>query len=272
MAQTSPPKSPQLPAPAAATGVNVHCDDHKRECPFQDRPKLRWAFLIGLVVIIVAVLVVGVVFTVYYDAMYYSSGAFLLKENTGGIQGQDQNIQPVQRDLSVCGERQDSCEAFGQPNICCPVGMICHSSEFSPSGIYCCANETQCLATEAQPPRCDSKASSCGKHLGGGCCAPGAECSSDGCLKVYRAAPGFATSVLSDVPTPSTTRTSTVTTVKGTATDGVTVTTPKIGETAQSRGVKGISPGFGFSSSPPLETFLFGFAIAFAYAMVLRDG
>ncbi|KAI0131063.1 hypothetical protein F4814DRAFT_437681 [Daldinia grandis] len=114
--------------------------------------------------------------------------------------------------------------------------MVCYSSIFSPSGVYCCAGESQCLASEVQPPRCDGRMSPCDKTIGGGCCAPNTECTKDGCLKVYRAEPGLATNVLSGPPT-TITRTTTVLGV-GTGAGGVTVTTVKIAETGRS----GVSP------------------------------
>ncbi|KAI1376036.1 hypothetical protein F4677DRAFT_459950 [Hypoxylon crocopeplum] len=254
---------------AAAGTKDEHCDDHKRECPFQDRPKLRWTFLIGLVVVVVAVIVVGVVFTVYYDAWYYSSGAFLLKNKAEEV-----NAQVVSRDVSVCGERQDSCQAYDLPNICCIAGTVCHSSKFSPSGVYCCAVGSPCIADEDRPPRCDGRASSCDKHLGGGCCAPGSECSAAGCLKVYRAAPGFATSGTQSPPTTVQTNTRAMSAGESgpAETGGVIVMAPKMGETAQSNGLKGIRPGFGFSSCPALEVVVSCLALVVSLAMVLRGG
>lgn len=159
--------------------------------------------------------------------------------------------------------------------------MICHSSTFSPSGIYCCPSNSPCLETKNQPPTCESSASACGEHLGGGCCPHGTQCAADGCLKVYRAAPGFeASSVLSGTqspPSPVATRTTTTTTTTksgqgptASPTDGVTVTTPKIGETALSAAPEGPRPKFGFSSCASLEVCALSCAAVFAYFMVWR--
>ncbi|KAI1471338.1 uncharacterized protein F4812DRAFT_174533 [Daldinia caldariorum] len=258
--------------------------------------------------------------------MYYSRGAFLLKGKNHTqahtqVQGQYPNDHVVQysrpadiivnpdatplplllgrRDTgtaaaaggtNVCGERRDSCQAYNQSNLCCPVGMICYASAFSPSGVYCCASgsssssssddddddppqqqqqQQQCLATRSQPPRCDGRMKPCGADLGGGCCAPNTECAAAGCLKVYRAEPGLsATAVLSGPPTaiPTTTVTRTTTVVgfgKG-ADGGVTVTQAKIAETGRSAGVsvrrtRGV---VGRSMS-----MLVGFGVGVAYAM-----
>ncbi|KAI8964764.1 hypothetical protein F5Y11DRAFT_363402 [Daldinia sp. FL1419] len=298
--QPRPQPQPQQPTSSssaeaeAAAATNQHCDNHRRRAWSIKNPNF-------------GVLVTGVVFTVYYDAMYYSSGAFLLKDKTGakegvgtgngslprgpererergqgqgqgqgqGVEGRAVRLDPLlvaprgaSVDLDVCGERRDSCQAYNQPNICCPVGMICYASEFSPSGVYCCAGESPCLASEAQPPRCDGRMSPCNKSIGGGCCAPNTECAAAGCLKVYRAEPGLATNVLSGPPT-TITRTTTVLGV-GTGVGGVTVTTAKIAETGQSDGVRGVTRAFGFTGFPSLEVFALGFAVGFSYVMVLR--
>lgn len=150
-------------------------------------------------------------------------------------------------------------------NICCPVGMVCHSSKFSPSGVYCCVDGPNCVATEAKPPRCDDHSTPCDKSLGGGCCARGTECSSTGCLKVYRAEPGF-----QRPPTTTSSQPSSKTTWAGEAsTEGAMVVTTKIGETAQSQGLRGINPGFGYSSYLSLEVLALGFGLVFSLAMVI---
>ncbi|KAI1102324.1 hypothetical protein F4804DRAFT_334422 [Jackrogersella minutella] len=277
MAEASLPKPPPRTQsqPTRASGDQQHCGDHRRNCPFQDRPKLRWAFLVSLAVLVVAVLIVGVVFTVYYDALYYSSGAFLLREKQGAAEATPESAVAA-RDVGVCGRDRDSCQAYGQPNICCPAGMTCFSSAFSPSGVYCCAAGSACLVTADQPPACDNRTSTCGRLLGGGCCTHGTQCSADGCLEVYLAAPGFASSVLSgtQTPTPTSAATTTAGGVHGTHTQGVTVTTTKVAEIALSQGLKGVQSGFGFSSCPSLEVLVLGFAFALllSYAMLLRGG
>ncbi|KAI0013201.1 hypothetical protein F4779DRAFT_641712 [Xylariaceae sp. FL0662B] len=304
-------KKPQQP-----TATDDHCADHKRQVwnidKKQDRPKLRWAFLIGLTAIIIAVLVVGVVFTVYYDTLYYTSGAFLIKEK-GGSDAPEMSSDRVLGDAAVastttravnvfeaaaengmiarsskrerrrsthrniCGEHQDSCEAYDQPNICCAVGTVCHPTDYSPSGIYCCQDGTRCHPTESRPPRCDAHSAACNRSLGGGCCAPGSECSPAGCLKIYRAAPGLMSSSSSSTTRgPSTTESSAAkptASATSSETAGITVTTPKLGETAQSGGaLRGIRPGFGFSSCLFVEEVALALALAIPWAMVFRDG
>ncbi|KAI1769677.1 hypothetical protein GGR53DRAFT_524793 [Hypoxylon sp. FL1150] len=284
MAKDKPELSPQAKTVAATvtTGTDDHCASHRRDCPFQDRPRLRWAFLVSFVLLVVAVLVVGIVFSVYYNAVHYTNGVKqqINGENTGGVRAEadtEGGAPPREMllldrgaadDESSCGEGMDSCRAYNQPNICCPVDMICHSTNLTLSGIYCCAKDSPCLATSEKPPRCDDHAHACNKSVGGGCCAVGTECAAGGCLETYRAAPGFAPSLLSGTQKPPPTRTYTQSTETQ---EGVTVTTPRIGETAQSSdGVRGVEPRFGFSSCPKLELVALGTALVVTYAMVLR--
>jgi hypothetical protein len=65
--------------------------DWHRWCPdsfAETSPRLRWAALIALVLVVVAVMIVGIVFTAEYYATYYASGAWLLSkgksDSTGG--------------------------------------------------------------------------------------------------------------------------------------------------------------------------------------------
>ncbi|KAI1093376.1 hypothetical protein F5B19DRAFT_491455 [Rostrohypoxylon terebratum] len=241
------------PNPTTTTTVtDPHCASHSRR-PWGERPKLRWAFLIGLVVLVVAVLITGVVFTVYYDAMYYSSGAFLLHhdetENTM-VPRDDVFMVGVARDDLTCGsDTGGGCEAYGHPNICCPVGMTCKKSSFSPSGVFCCWPSSKCVASPELPPLCSSHTTACNRTIGGGCCLHNMDCAKAGCIKTYLAAPGFKTTkattlMTTAAPAPS-----------GTTTQGgVVVTTVKMAELAQSdAAVAGVKPGFGYTSCPELE-------------------
>ncbi|KAI1344023.1 hypothetical protein F5Y15DRAFT_411875 [Xylariaceae sp. FL0016] len=94
---------------------------------------------------------------------------------------------------SACEE--NGCEEFEQPSICCPVGMSCHKTEFTPSGVYCCPtiSASSCNASASLPPLCDPSLSACEASTGGGCCPPGSRCDLKGCIRTYRAAPGFGT-------------------------------------------------------------------------------
>ncbi|KUJ18368.1 uncharacterized protein LY89DRAFT_781430 [Mollisia scopiformis] len=90
----------------------------------------------------------------------------------------------------TCGDQQNSCESFKQPNICCPVGMTCYAATFTPSGIYCCNStdsDYNCEASESDPPKCMASLVECSPETGGGCCPSTLECSPNGCVHVNNA-------------------------------------------------------------------------------------
>lgn len=80
-------------------------------------------------------LVIGIVCTVYYDSVYYTSGAWLVKQKgdvNAGVQqakmetGVEMEIGAPQETMlllergaadgeSACGEQMDSCRAYNQP-------------------------------------------------------------------------------------------------------------------------------------------------------------
>ncbi|KAK7751018.1 hypothetical protein SLS62_007003 [Diatrype stigma] len=75
--------------------------------------------------------------------------------------------------------------------ICCPVGLACFETEFSPSGIVCCGVDDPCDVTEDSPATCVEYTVPCKRSQGGGCCPQGTDCSPEGCVDVYLAAPGL---------------------------------------------------------------------------------
>ncbi|KAE8445668.1 hypothetical protein EG329_012965 [Mollisiaceae sp. DMI_Dod_QoI] len=90
----------------------------------------------------------------------------------------------------TCGDQQNSCESFSQPDICCPVQMACFAASFTVSGIYCCNatdSEFKCQATKAHPPQCMASLVECSSETGGGCCPSALECSPNGCVHVNNA-------------------------------------------------------------------------------------
>lgn len=62
--------------------------------------------------------------------------------------------------------------------------MKCHESKWSPSGIYCCEDESKCIVSEEHIPSCPGKSKQCVRELGGGYCPPGTTCSPNGCLEI----------------------------------------------------------------------------------------
>ncbi|TVY47099.1 hypothetical protein LOCC1_G001742, partial [Lachnellula occidentalis] len=89
----------------------------------------------------------------------------------------------------TCGDQQHSCEAFGQPNICCPVRTACYSTtdEISPSSIFCCNsawNTSKCHVSKHDPPVCITGTTECSRDTGGGCCPKDTTCSPNGCIQI----------------------------------------------------------------------------------------
>ncbi|TVY23234.1 hypothetical protein LHYA1_G007285 [Lachnellula hyalina] len=87
----------------------------------------------------------------------------------------------------TCGDQQNSCEAFGQPAICCPVRTACNPTtvEISPSGIFCCnsaLNPEGCFVSTHNPPVCMAGTTECSRETGGGCCPENTICSPNGCI------------------------------------------------------------------------------------------
>lgn len=100
----------------------------------------------------------------------------------------------------TCGDQLNSCESFGQLDICCPVTMACYPAKFTPSGIACCnssADKFDCEPSEDNPPMCIEGTVQCSEETGGGCCPSASECSPNGCIHVVNA------SILSASPTNS---------------------------------------------------------------------
>jgi hypothetical protein len=109
--------------------------------------------------------------------------------------------------------------------MCCPIGMNCHSTTITTSGLICCppdAPASQCQVSNL-PPKCPSNSQECSADVGGGCCPDGTACSPNGCIEFLG----------SGTPPPTT---STITTTYTTATNIVAPFT--ISGHEQSVGVK----------------------------------
>lgn len=143
------------------------------------------------------------------DEMPYSCLPFRpMARPTNEIHGFD--FSGIKRSPSIppfypCGDQQNSCEAFGQAvsivalalmyqlglishhqEICCPVGMSCHSTSYTTSGTFCCKStnfDSNCQASPSFPPRCPPSSFECAAVVGGGCCSNGTACSENGCIE-----------------------------------------------------------------------------------------
>ncbi|KAI3327782.1 hypothetical protein HD806DRAFT_531120 [Xylariaceae sp. AK1471] len=164
----------------------------------------------------------------------------------------------------TCGTRGESCQAYGKPNICCPTGMTCNPSAYSPSGIYCCGDGISCLDTRDTLPECADNTFQCDGFLGGDCCQLGSACSLEGCLIVLQAGSDSLSS-LSEKDDVLSTPDTAVGIPATRSTEASTAMTAEIGEIAHSVGPSGIRSGFGFSSSPVLEELALVIAVAIAW-------
>ncbi|PMD23664.1 hypothetical protein NA56DRAFT_596098, partial [Hyaloscypha hepaticicola] len=85
----------------------------------------------------------------------------------------------------ACGDQQNSCQTYNQPNICCPPWSICYEASFTLSGIFCCnasVSQFECQASESHPPKCLASLVECPAAAGGGCCPKDDVCSPNGCI------------------------------------------------------------------------------------------
>lgn len=158
--------------------------DWHRYC-FADRPRLRLAALVGLVIIVLAVMILSIVFTAEYYTAYYATGAWIISKASNKTAAAQSNASVhalARHSLSgSCEGYMESCAQFNRPSICCAVGTACYATDLSPSGIYCCGNSSDCAAGPPREAVCLLGTTQCGAELGGGCCANAMDCSQDGC-------------------------------------------------------------------------------------------
>ncbi|KAE9375577.1 hypothetical protein N431DRAFT_454203 [Stipitochalara longipes BDJ] len=89
-----------------------------------------------------------------------------------------------------CGDQENSCETYNQPNICCPPWAICYEGSFTLSGVFCCnasVSQFDCQASESRPPKCLASLAECPVEAGGGCCPKNDICSPNGCIHILSA-------------------------------------------------------------------------------------
>lgn len=144
-------------------------------------------------------------------------------------------------------------------NICCPVATECYRTDFSISGIWCCANADQALCEQSldRSAICLESTSQCGLEDGGGCCPMNAKCSVDGCLVEVH---GSATNESPDKTSDG---------VSNPAGPKATATTFKVGEMArESLGTKGMQCKLGFWSNPGLREVVLGIAFVISWLMI----
>ena len=84
-----------------------------------------------------------------------------------------------ERDFQCPGDTF-SCTSINRPNSCCPTGESCQLIANTGLGdVGCCAQGQTC---SAQVSSCQQGYKSCPGSSGGGCCIPGYDCVSIGCM------------------------------------------------------------------------------------------
>lgn len=85
----------------------------------------------------------------------------------------------VKRDYT-CPSGTSNCASIDRPNSCCPTGEVCQLVQGNaPGDVGCCADGQTCSGSVLQ---CQDGYSSCPNESGGGCCVPGYQCDSIGCM------------------------------------------------------------------------------------------
>ncbi|KAM5342969.1 hypothetical protein ACJ41O_013935 [Fusarium nematophilum] len=156
--------------------------------------RIRYLFMGILFVAFLAVVIVAIVIVVEVannrwmntdigaEPNLASANPLVLKAVRGD--DDDEKAAPYHPPFSFCGDQLHDCQAYFKPNLCCPPLKVCHETEWSPSGIYCCGMSDECIVSEEQPATCVANTTQCGRELGGGCCPEGTTCSPDGCLQI----------------------------------------------------------------------------------------
>ena len=165
-----------------------------RRSKFRDYVSCRRFVLGCLALVVLVVMVIGVVFVAHQYYHDFGGQGFLKSRGPDTELDTDTDVfiylplrsveawsgrerswkgqrSPEDIPFYTCGDQQNSCEAFNQPDICCPVSMTCYRRDSSPSGIFCC-NSTdspwQCQAAVHAPAKCIDSTFECGHELGGG--------------------------------------------------------------------------------------------------------
>ncbi|KAI5286589.1 hypothetical protein KEM54_006662 [Ascosphaera aggregata] len=82
-----------------------------------------------------------------------------------------------------CPDNSFPCDSIGRPDKCCGNGDTCQKVQDTGLGdVGCCSGNNNCASNSLD--RCPWGYSNCPHHYGGGCCMPGYECVSEGCLYI----------------------------------------------------------------------------------------
>jgi hypothetical protein len=90
------------------------------------------------------------------------------------------HFSPLLRRDFKCPAGTNACTSINRPNSCCSTGSTCEIVKDTGSGdVGCCPSGKTCSGTIGS---CQHGYTSCPASLGGGCCIPGYECVSGGCM------------------------------------------------------------------------------------------
>ncbi|PYH81983.1 hypothetical protein BO82DRAFT_71765 [Aspergillus uvarum CBS 121591] len=107
----------------------------------------------------------------------YSSGL----EDEGRGWGVD--FSPLLRRDFRCPSDTSNCTSIDRPDSCCSTDDTCVLVKDTGSGdVGCCPKGKTCSGTIGS---CSEGYSSCPSSMGGGCCIPGYECVTGGCMRVF---------------------------------------------------------------------------------------
>ncbi|GKZ18949.1 hypothetical protein AbraIFM66951_001909 [Aspergillus brasiliensis] len=97
--------------------------------------------------------------------------------------GWSEHFSPLLRRDFKCPSGTNGCSSIDRPESCCSTGDTCVLVNDTGSGdVGCCPKGETCSGTIGS---CQNGYSSCSSSLGGGCCIPGYECVTGGCMRVF---------------------------------------------------------------------------------------
>ncbi|GJP97929.1 hypothetical protein AnigIFM59636_008302 [Aspergillus niger] len=97
--------------------------------------------------------------------------------------GWSEHFSPLLRREFKCPSGTYGCSSIDRPESCCSTGDTCVLVKDTGSGdVGCCPKGETCSGTIGS---CQDGYSSCSSSLGGGCCIPGYECVTGGCMRVF---------------------------------------------------------------------------------------
>ncbi|PMD45200.1 hypothetical protein L207DRAFT_578136 [Hyaloscypha variabilis F] len=172
----------------------------------QHASQYKWliCFLAGVIILIMAIGLLFVAHQYYHEfggqgwlkvrdksqeqEDVFARNLFLpLKKRKGWITDLQRRSPEDEVPFYQCGDQENSCEAYNQPNICCPPWAICYVGSITLSGIFCCnasVSQFDCQDSESHPPKCLASLVECPAETGGGCCPQDDICSPNGCIHI----------------------------------------------------------------------------------------